>query len=44
LIELDQIAGALLELLPRLDEVAVLRRLARQRAGTARIVPNARLR
>jgi hypothetical protein len=44
LVELDQVARALLELFPGLDEIAILRRLARKRARTTRIVPDAWLR
>jgi hypothetical protein len=44
LVELDQVAGALLQPLPGLDEIAILGRLARERARAARIVPDSGLR
>ena len=44
LVELDQVASTLFELLPGLDQLAILGRFARQRACTPGIVPNARLR
>jgi hypothetical protein len=44
LVELDQVAGALLQQLPGLDEITILGRLARERARSARVVPNAWLR
>ena len=42
--ELDQVAGAPLEALPRGDELAVLGRLTRLLSGAAWVVPRARLR
>jgi len=44
LVELDQVAGALLQLFPGLDQLSVLSGFARERAGAARVVPDARLR
>jgi hypothetical protein len=40
LVELDQVAGALFELLPGLDQVAVFGPFSGERAGAARIVPD----
>ena len=44
LVELDQVAGPLLQQLPGLDEIAILGCLARERTRSARVVPNAWLR
>jgi hypothetical protein len=44
MVELDQVASALLQLVPGLDQLAILGSFAGERAGTARIVPDAGLR
>jgi hypothetical protein len=44
LLELDGVARASLEAVPRSNEIAKLRRFARDLAGTPRIVPDPRLR
>jgi hypothetical protein len=43
LVELDQVSSALLELIPRLDELAILGRFARESARATGIVPDAGL-
>jgi hypothetical protein len=42
LLQLDDVARAALETVPRCDQLAVFRRLTRQLAGAARVVPRAR--
>jgi len=44
LVELDQVAGALLQLFPGFDQLPVLSCFARQPTGAARVVPDTRLR
>ena len=44
LVELDQVTRASLELIPRARQLSVLGAFARERAGTARVVPGAGLR
>jgi hypothetical protein len=44
LVELDEVASTLLDLVPAPDERSILSRFTRQRAGAARIVPDPRLR
>ena len=44
LVQLDEIACALLQLLPGLDQITILGRLARERACAARVVPDSGLR
>jgi len=44
LVELDQVASAFLELIPRLDQLAILGRFARECARATGIVPDTGLR
>jgi len=44
LVELDEVASALFDLVPAPDERSILGRFTRQRAGAARIVPDPWLR